>query len=131
MSINVEWDGDEKTAVRFTYLGQWTLPEFYTAIDQSNAMMAEVGRKVNVIIDTRKSNALPNNFISVMRMMPSKASPNTGTIVIVGANAFIRAFANTIARLFPSEQQRKVILADTLDSARSELAKQLGRAVQG
>lgn len=123
MSIKVEWDNEEKTTIRFTYLGHWTLPEFYTTVDQSNAMMAEVDRKVNVIIDVRKSSFLPSNFISVMRTMPSKASSNTGNIVMVGANSFIRAFANTISRLFAVAPQRKVILVDTLDSARAELAK--------
>ncbi len=122
MSIMVDWDNPERTILRFVYHGKWTLDEFHASCNRSDAMMAEVDYKVHIILDMRHSNLLPEGFIRVLRGMPKRSHPNTGTIVLVGANLFIRTFTNAVSNLLARQTTVPFLLTETLDEARAVLA---------
>ena len=70
MAINVTWDNEEKTILRFTYEGPWDWEEFYASMAEGYAMMDAVGCKVDHIYDISNSPMLPKNAICARAGMP-------------------------------------------------------------
>jgi hypothetical protein len=125
MSITVEWDNDAKTVIRFTYVGQWDLKQFYDTTEQSNALMASVDHKVDVILDVRKSSLIPKNFVSTMRTIRFKTHPHTGSLVLVGGNMFMRTLTNALTGFLGKSQQHPFTMTETLEEARAILANHM------
>jgi hypothetical protein len=57
MPVRVEWDNPDKTVIRYEMQGDWNWNEFRPAYNQAKAMLAEVPREVNFILDLRGSGA--------------------------------------------------------------------------
>ncbi len=102
MSITVEWDNDEKTIIRYTYTNRWTWDEFYAAQAQQNRMQETVSRRVNVLVDARNIQTLPDDFLTHLKRVMTERHPQTGLTVIVSSSGFLRSLFNLASRLFPS-----------------------------
>jgi len=98
MPINVEWENDQKTLIRWDLLGHWTALELRQTIQKSNEMISEQDHTVNHIIDLSQSDAVPGNIIGesryAMRVMPK----NLGRVVIITKHGFIESVSKTLQR---------------------------------
>ncbi len=59
MTINVTWDNDEKTTIRYDFAANWMWQEFDTAIDSGYQMMSIVPHTVDNIINSLESSKMP------------------------------------------------------------------------
>lgn len=121
MSVNVSWDNDDKTALRYDFKARWTWEEFDAATVQAFAMTGSVSHTVDSISNFETGAALPPNALFQFRRAMSKAPPNRGITVIVGGSMFIKAMVTTFSRLNKQLGER-LLLADSLDQARTLLA---------
>jgi len=123
MSIKVLWDNTEKTIIRYMYEGRWTWDDFQIAYTEAKVMLDEVNHKVALIIDVRNSSLLPNGILSRAKNQTRTRHPNEDTVVIVGANAFVRAIYDVMRNLYADAiQKRGYYLASTVEEAHTLLA---------
>lgn len=123
MSIKVLWDDTDKTIIRYMYEGRWTWDDFQNAYVEAKVMLDEVNHKVALIIDVRNSSLLPNGILSRAKNQSRTRHPNEDTVVIVGANAFVRAIYDVMRNLYSDAiQKRGYYLASTLEEAHTLLA---------
>jgi hypothetical protein len=129
MSIIVQWDNDEKTIVRQEYQGVWTWDDYFTALHESDELVASVEHCVDVIVNMRpgilpKNGAAMSNARSAMRSGP----PNRGLVVIV-TNPFIRALLNVFLKI---DRQFAPMVAgvDSIEQARALIAQRAAERVK-
>lgn len=109
MPITVSWETDQKSTLIFAYVGQWELADFYHVTDEGNALMDQVTYPVNMILDVRHSKVIPNGFMNAINNTSRKLHPNTGTMAMVGINAFARAFIGIYKKVYPAKSSQKTI----------------------
>jgi len=96
MNINVVWDDEAKTILRYVYEKNWNWTDFHTAAKQAYEMLDTVDHTVNVIMDFQNASLIPQGAITqVQRAFSTPRHRNIGTTVIVGAAA--RTFLQAIA----------------------------------
>lgn len=122
MSINVIWDNPEKTIIRFIYNGDWTLDNFYDALEQAWSLQDKVHYTVHFIIDVQNSGFVPQGVLPHGRPVISRHHPNQGKSIIVGASTLIRALFQTFSKICaPRFEASMYGFAATLDEAREQL----------
>jgi hypothetical protein len=120
MSVNVSWDNDDKTIIRYDFDGQWTWNDFNAATVDAFAMTRSVDHRVDSISYFNKGAALPPNALFQFRRAMANAPKNRGKTVIVGGSAFIKTMVAVFSHL-NRELGERLALADTLDEARANL----------
>ena len=122
MAIDVKWDNEEKTVLRWTF-EEWDLNDFYHVNNDLTGKLDTVAHQVHILLDMKNSKNLPNGFLSALRSMRSRAiHPNMGIMVSIGNNGFIRIFVNTFSKLYPSG--RSFYMADSDKNAYAIFASQ-------
>jgi hypothetical protein len=103
MPINVRWNNDDKTVLSFIYEGKWELNDFYQALQNGNALLDEVTHSVALVMDVQGSRMIPNGFMGALSNISKKLHPNSGVLIMVGVNAFARAFIATYRKIYPEK----------------------------
>lgn len=102
MSINVLWDDEDRTVLRWNFIGKWTIQDFYDVYDKLNTALTESPHKVNVLLDMTESSQIPNGFMSALRSVRSRpAHDNMGVMASIGNSMFVRTFVNTFSKIYP------------------------------
>jgi hypothetical protein len=122
MPIQVQWDNEDKTILRYQYEGAWTWDDLYTALAQGYEWIDTVDHTVDIIIDLRQSSIIPSSALTHARNLDKHRHPRIGLTIAVGANRFIQLLADTFKRLVPSVASQYTLLA-TLDEARALIAR--------
>ena len=125
MPIQVHWDDEAKTIIRYEMFGRWTTQEFWEAYEQARAMINEVEEKVNFIqisMDKASIGYMPNGFITHLRSIYRHAHPRAGrTIVVPKARGLIgEIWDRMIIKAFPQVREH-FDFADSLEEARELL----------
>jgi hypothetical protein len=128
MGIQIVWDNDEKTILRYIFDTHWTWDDFYKARSEAYNHIDTVQHKVGVIFDAPVNMSLPPNMITHSRSAINKTHDNTLIVVAVVANGYVRAMLSMVRKL-SKKAAEKMELAPTLDEART-LAQQRLREVQ-
>src|SRR5215213_10453501 len=125
MGITVEWDNPEKTILRYIYVGQWNLDNFYHALQESREMMDTVDHRVGVIIDVQNSKLVPNGVLSHGKNVSLRKHHNQGKSIIVGASGFVRTLFDVYKKVYrTSFDEAAYAFVSTLDDARNLLLQQ-------
>lgn len=131
MTIRVEWDDPNQTALRYTYEGSWNWDEFQQARRQARLMLDTVDHKVDVIIDVVQTGILPNNILSRASSIPRDRHPNEGTVIIVGANPLIRFLYDVARRIYAEViDYRGYRIVSNLEEARSIARSRIDRSMR-
>jgi hypothetical protein len=129
MGISVKWDNDEQTIIQYVFDGRWSWNDLYTALDKVKEMSCSVDHRVDAIINFSNADLIPSGSIfsfdgkKQAQKLARKASETRGTIVIAGANGFIRGIYDTF-RMFDQNISSGVYFTDSVKQARSFLLDQ-------
>jgi hypothetical protein len=107
MAIQVTWENDKKEVLLNIYESTWTMDDFYLAVQQTNAHLASVNHKVNLIFDLAQSPNFPKGFMSALRSLSQKPHANSGIMVIVGINAFGHVFYDMFTKVYTGQAVRQ------------------------
>lgn len=119
MNIDVKWDNEAKTIIRYVYKNGWNWDDYFAAIKAAADLEDTVDHKVDVIMDFHDANMIPQGAVTqVQRAFAYPRHPNIGLTVFVGANAFIRAIEGIGRKLAPSAAKKwDLAFAATLEEA--------------
>ncbi len=122
MGIEVLWDNEEKTIIRYDYGKDWSWDDFWTAVETSNAMVRTVSHTVDFIANFEGGTPPPLGAFSKFKRAQEISPPNVGIIAIAGGSSFINALVSTFSRIYKQLGQR-LIMTSTLSEAREKLAE--------
>ncbi len=126
MHIQVEWDNEEKTIIRYTFRPGWDWNELITAFQQVDALMDIVDHKVDTILDfTLTSLMFPKDALSFSRRaLENPRHPNINNTVVVG-NRFVKSLADVVFSIAPKSAKRwNLQVAQTMEEAYELLENQ-------
>ncbi|MEO0561064.1 MAG: hypothetical protein AAF125_03050 [Chloroflexota bacterium] len=120
--IDVLWDNEEKTTVRYILHNNWTWKHFADAKIEVDEMIDTVPYIVDTIIDARKANTLPHDWIENPQRLMRTRNPRAGAYVVVGTSKLVQTGYNLVVRAAPM-LFKSFRLVPTLDEARVYLTE--------
>jgi len=96
MKISVEWDTEEKKAIKITYQRHWTWDDFNAAYVQMLELLDSIDSRVDIIFDIRKSGFPPNGASSNFKRVAETNHPNAGRIIFVAPTMLIFFIKNIL-----------------------------------
>ena len=121
MNIQVSWDNDEKTIIRFDYGKGWTWDDFSEANEIVQKMYAEVKHPVHIIANFEDGAFPPLGALEKFREA-QEDMPDDAVVVVVGGSMFITTLVSTFSRIYKA-LSKTLMVADSLDNAREKIAK--------
>lgn len=124
MKVNVDWDNDEQSIVRYTFDSDWNWQDLYAAMDNAGKMIETVSHRVDVLMDLSNANIIPKNAISqIKRGYDNPKSPNIGVTVVVTPNSFMNAIVLMAKKVWGDKGEWELEFVKTLDEAYSTIQK--------
>jgi hypothetical protein len=100
MSVSANWFDNQHEIVLYIFDGLWSWDEMYKTYHAAIAMETSVPHRVDVILDMRKSKAIPANALLHVKNISDKQPDNLGLTVVVTPNGFVRALYNAGVRFY-------------------------------
>lgn len=125
MGIQVVWDDDEQTIVRFIYSETWDWQTFRNAIVDGNVLMDDVTHPVVSIVDMSATSYVPPGSISHIKWAVEYSGNhnNSRKVIFVRANTLYQVIVEAVKQSYPNvDLAASFTYVDDLESAR-EVAK--------
>ena len=124
--IRVEWGNPEKTILKEIIEGEWTLADIYGMLDAADKLISQVPHRVDIIADMSSARFSKSNLLSTLGRIERRRPTNTGMIVAVKANTYLKAMAELARKVAPTALVN-VQFADTLEQAQEILQSRAAR----
>ena len=122
MKINVTWDNEEKTVVRYDYGKGWTWNDFWAASETSNQMLATVDHTVDFLTSFVDGTPPSLGAFGQFKRAQDTFPENGGVVIIVGGGALISGLVTTFSKVYRKFSDN-LLVAKTVDEARVILAE--------
>jgi hypothetical protein len=100
MNIDVIWDNDEKTIVRYRFKPRWNWGDLHVAMKEASALVDTVTQGVDVIMDVTSASLIPSGAISqAQKAFATVKNPRIGTTVVVSSSVFAQALVSVGRKL--------------------------------
>ena len=122
MPIQLEWDAETNSTLRFVYTGKWTWDELHSSVSEAQRLIEATRQTVNLIIDLTDSRLIPSgSFTGHIRGASSRMPDNTGLVIIVGNSLMLKVIQKVMS-IIPGRETKKGFVLSTLDEARNLIA---------
>jgi len=125
MAINVVWDDDLQTILRWDFEQDWTWEDFHAAFDQSVKIAGSKKERVDVIPYLAQSKLVPPNTLMQFNRVSRLSPPNTNLIVITGGTTLVNAMISMFRSVYRVNTWRT---AATLEDARAIITQDRARS---
>jgi hypothetical protein len=113
MAVEVVWEDEAHTILRYIYQGIWAWDEAYTAIAQARQMMADGPNTVDCIVDMTAGQRIPigNAIIQIRKMgeMGQNMTHYSGLTVFVKADAFLKTLLHVYEQVYPQQANNLIL----------------------
>ncbi|MDX2075642.1 MAG: hypothetical protein SFZ02_04380 [bacterium] len=120
MSIDVSWDDEAKTIIRWDFSEKWTWDEFHEAFRVSIEMNIGINYRVDVIPNATQSPHMPLGALSEFRRLDEQLPKNVKLIVVAGSSPFTRSMIELFGKIYRAQSWRT---AKSLAEARDHIAR--------
>jgi hypothetical protein len=121
MAIDVVWDDDSQSILRWDFSADWSWDEYQLAFDRSLEMVSSVSHRVDVIPNVIETQKLPAGALAQFKRVYDNSPDNTHLILITGGNSFVNAVIKTFARVYRIPTWRTArTLADAREMIRQD-----------
>ncbi len=118
MPIQVIWDDDAHTRIRYDFTGEWNWTDYRAAVQEAYDLMRSVSHQVDTIANFKASPRLPGGALQQVKRALDEAPDNVGELYIAHGSPFVNTITATFGRVYTLLGQR-VFVAKTLDDARA------------
>lgn len=123
-NIEVFWDVQDPTILRWAYHDPWTWADFYDALHRTRVLSAPLKpQRIDLICDLNDTRGLPSNIIFDMHSATLRMEDNWGIAVTIGANPFVATMIQS-GRIISDRIARLIFLADSEAEARQIIYRQ-------
>ena len=123
MSIDIDWDNDDRQIIKAVFQGRWTWQEYLDGKEKAETMLASVEHRVDFISDMTEGSFVPQSALSNLSRAFAGAPRNLGLNVIVGGNTFVRILLQSLGKIVPHSPASNIRFAETLDEAYDVVAQ--------
>jgi len=125
MPIQVVWDNDAKTIVRWDFDPGWTWDEYREAALLTNEMIGSVSHRVSCIRNLRKT-SMPHggDVLGQWKRTLVAAPDNMGMVIATDADTFLSAMAEIFKRV-QRDNAHPITRANTVEEARQMIAERV------
>jgi len=126
MPIEVAWDNETKTVLRYDIGEYWNWDDFPTAVRNAERMRAEVTHSVDLIITAQDGMRPPLGFpLSSLIDRTLRSAPDSTCIAVFVGNDHFRNTMTFICRNLPDNDGicARLFVTATLEKARSIIAQ--------
>ncbi len=117
MSIDITWDNQSKTMIRYTFTPDWTLTEFHESFHAVRAMFKETtNRVIGIIVEDNPRVVPPKGALDAFRRTVKEG---TIPLVIVGQGQLAKMLMKVVETTY--NPSRPIHYTKTLDEARNIL----------
>lgn len=124
MGVTANWDKEapddlgSDTLIRWVFDAEWEWDEFLRVREQSRNMIDTATTTVDLILDFRRTGALPSKSFIQGRDALQYSHPQLGTTIVISTNRLFKMIYRLINSMYPSlMKKRRVQLVDSLDAA--------------
>lgn len=125
MAIQVKWDDEDSSIIRYDLEGLWTWDDYCAAVDRTMKLIQGVKRPVGVIANFHADTMVPLGTArptGTSELCPPTKFPampdNMDMIVVTGGNLFVEALVSAFCRFY-SRVEKQFFVASSVDEARS------------
>lgn len=118
--ITANWHDTEKRILLIKFTDGWQWDELFQILDQIKVWLDDHSQTVVILFDVSVMTKFPLNIFKHARVIWFRAPhPNVDSMVVVGANAFIKATHRAFQAMLPSSalERWKISFVDTFDEA--------------
>jgi hypothetical protein len=123
MSIDIEWDNEEKTIILTTYSGEFTWDEFEATSRETEAMLKGVDHEVDILANledlTIPKDALAN--FPKIAQAPYFTHSHVGLMVFFGASHFAQTLIDLLGKVYSTATS--IVVVPTLEEAYEVIAE--------
>ena len=120
MGIQVVWDDEGRSIIRWEFQATWDWDDFQRACDRSLEMARSVDYRIDVISYTSDTEKLPPGTLTHFKRVYDEHPENTHLIVITGGNVFVNSAIKMASRVYRIPSWRT---AKTLEEARDTITQ--------
>jgi hypothetical protein len=122
MSIDLIWDNEARTILRYDYHPGWTLEDFDRAEHRLHGLLAEVPHEIDVIALFLPSSDPPVGSLSRFKRIQDEMPAQVGVVVVINSSPFVALLLSVFLRVY-RQYAHRLWLADSLEDARRRLAE--------
>lgn len=111
ITIHVDWDNDQKTILKYTFIRQLKWEDYYQALRKGREMMATVTHHVCILNDMRQLEYFPPNFVSTARSVIADRPSNTGLAIFLTSSNFFKILHKVLAQVIPNVPTDYILVA--------------------
>lgn len=131
MPIEVQWDNNEQTVIRWVYQWPWSWEEAYQAYEQEMALIDCVEHIVDGIADMRQAQGLPKGSLTAGISLMNKSHERMDLLVILGANRLIQSMYDMMRKLYPGMAKKvKLVIVRSEEEAYQVIAARRAERMQ-
>jgi hypothetical protein len=132
MAITIIWDNSEHSIIRMTFPATWTWKQMDATVAEACLMMDTVQHQVDVIIDIKNTNLIPDNAFWRFHKLTQIKHHNRGSVILVSGNGFVRTMTETVRRLADDLFEGNMfVLTASIEDARATLFKKRLQVASG
>ena len=117
MPIDVAWDDETCTIIRYTFTTPWTWNDYRQAIDKGWELAKSVDHPTDTITDMSQSRLWPDGIFNNIRKSVVEIPDTTQSVVLVGGGMFVEMAISVLRRVYRSPGAR-FLTAKSVDEAR-------------
>jgi hypothetical protein len=117
LNVEVTWDNEEKTIIRYKFPKKWTWQDYNDAWNAAVDMMNTVPHQVDFLVDLSESDLLPGGALANTRLSKWESATNAGITVIITRTILVEMLVDTFRRVY-SRLGKNFYGAKTLDEGR-------------
>lgn len=133
MLINVAWDNEEKTIIRYHFEKGWGWNDLYEGMQAASVMLASVTHTVDIIMDFKDASLIPQNALTHIQRAFKNAKPeNAGLTVIVAPSRFFQALVDAAQKVMGKNSNGwtlKFVMSN--QAALDAISSSRGKAIEG
>jgi hypothetical protein len=116
--IQLDWDDDQQTIIRYRFLHPWTWAEYYATDAQRDEMFNTSDQIIDIILDFSEGKHIPDEAMTHLPKVASWDSPKRGVIIVIGVNRMLQTLANIMISVYPQAATKAPRPAKDLEDAR-------------
>ena len=126
MNIQVSWDNEDQTIIRYDYRPGWTWEDFYEADKISGEMIAGAVETVHLIAHFADGAFPPMGALGRFKTA-QESLPAETVVVVVGGGMFVNTLVSTFSRIYRAIS-KNLMVAGSLEEARAKIAQLRARS---
>jgi hypothetical protein len=125
MPVDFAWNEPEQKIMHYTFVGKWSWDQVYDVFQASWAEAAQLDHIVDSISDMTQASSVPPSAMTHVRSLGQKRPLNTGVMIIVGANNYVRIAMQSFQQIIAATLKRdlQIQFVKTMDEAYAIIAQ--------